>query len=274
MSGAGGVPDDDGGDPYTLPATAAELRERRLAYLAKTLPQVVSVSFPSSEQGKVVDPVAAEATREVVSISSTSSHSSSDDDAPLIKTRDNDADIFEVTKPPKRGRGAGPVCPPTPFPPPFAAEYSSVDAVKQALKEKNAACIPRLRSTSGKYIRFSCKHDKCFLNISGCRDGSVIRLTASTYVPGDCDNRADRLMTSVDVWRSSAVEWKVMQGEVAAQSSVPIAAKLLEVKCSSISTWTLALGIRGLVTFSLEMITKQLFGIFADTGCGTTLCAI
>jgi hypothetical protein len=192
MSGAGGVPDDDGGDPYPLPASAAELRERRLAYLAKTHPQVVSVSFKSSEQGKVADPVAAEAPREVVSISSTSSDSSSDGDAPLIKPRD-DADVFEVTKAPKRGRGGGPVCPPTPFPSPFAAEYSSVDAVKQALKEKNAACIPRLRSTSGKYVRFSCKHStsslQCFLNMSGCRVGSGIRLNASTYVPGDCDNR-------------------------------------------------------------------------------------
>jgi hypothetical protein len=67
MSGAGGVPGDDGGDPYPLPTTAAELRERRLAYLAKTHPT-------SSEQGRVADPVAAEAPRpEVVSISSTSS---------------------------------------------------------------------------------------------------------------------------------------------------------------------------------------------------------
>ena len=142
MSGAGGVAGDDGGDPYPLPASAAELLERRLAYLAaKAHPQVVSVSSTSSEQGRVADPVAAEAHRVVISISSTSSDSSSDaaplissdDDAPLIKPL-GDEDVFQVTKPPKRGRGGGPVCPPTPFPPPFAAEYSSVDAVKQALK--------------------------------------------------------------------------------------------------------------------------------------------
>ena len=117
---------------------------------------------------------------------------------------------------------------------------------------------------------------------NGCKRKDQLPLTPTKILPllptwfAVCVQTASSswLMTSVDVCRSSAVEWKVMQGEVAAQSSVPIAAKLLQVKCSSISTWTLALGIRGLVTFSLKVITKQLFGTFVDTGCGTTLCAI
>ena len=44
------------------------------------------------------------------------------------------------------------------------------------------------------------------------------------------------LMSLLDVCHSSAVEWKVMQRTDAAQSSVPIAAKLFKAKCLFIST--------------------------------------
>ena len=64
----------------------------------------------------------------------------------------------------------------------------------------------------------------------------------------------------------------VMEEEDAAENSAGIAANFVKMKETFMSTWILALGTRGLVQFSLATITKQLFGMFVATGCGTTLC--
>ena len=121
----------------------------------------------------------------------------SDDDAPIVGPG-------KASKTNKRGRGF-PLRATTPFPPFPAVEYSSVDALKQALKERNPACVPRLRSSTSTHIRIGCRHTgklpkgvfqgqaslPCPLNVSGSRDrdGSVIRISRSTYVAGDCSER-------------------------------------------------------------------------------------
>ena len=38
-----------------------------------------------------------------------------------------------------------------------AHPFSSTDAAKEALKANNPACVPRLRATHGKYVRFGYK---------------------------------------------------------------------------------------------------------------------
>jgi hypothetical protein len=104
-----------------------------------------------------------------------------------------DDDDFEPDAPvPKRRRIVRPPHPTT-FPSSLPTQFYSPDAVKQALKEINSACIPVLRSSSGKYVRFSCRHASssfpCPLNVSGSRAGNIINLSPNTYIAGDCNER-------------------------------------------------------------------------------------
>ena len=73
------------------------------------------------------------------------------------------------------------------------ADYPTTDAVKAALKDCNSLCHPVCRSSSGIYMRFSCKHATgsipCRLNISASRRDGCIRLSPNTYVAGSCNNR-------------------------------------------------------------------------------------
>lgn len=73
------------------------------------------------------------------------------------------------------------------------ADYPTTDAVKAALKDCNSLCHPVCRSSSGIYMRFSCKHATgsipCPLNISASRRDGCIRLSPNTYVAGSCNNR-------------------------------------------------------------------------------------
>jgi hypothetical protein len=76
----------------------------------------------------------------------------------------------------------------------FAREYSSVEAIKDQLREWNPKCIPRVRSVSGlegRNVRFTCKQEKvaphmCRLNVSALRVNQMLTMSCQTYRPGSC----------------------------------------------------------------------------------------
>jgi hypothetical protein len=76
----------------------------------------------------------------------------------------------------------------------FAREYSSVEAIKDQLREWNPKCVPRVRSASGlegRNVRFSCKNEKvaphmCRLNVSALRVNQMLKMSCQTYRPGSC----------------------------------------------------------------------------------------
>jgi hypothetical protein len=64
----------------------------------------------------------------------------------------------------------------------FAREYSSVEAIKDQLREWNPKCFPRVRSVSGlegRNVRFSCKNEKVDEPIS--TPENQIKVTVQPY---------------------------------------------------------------------------------------------
>ena len=136
-------------------------------YLSALAPQVVVISSPAS-----------------TSDASVPANQVSDDDIPLVS-------FPEPRRPSKRRRTTIsldnlPIQLQT-------ADFPTPDAIKSALKGCNSSCHPVCRSSSGKYIRFSCKNStsslSCPLNVSAARRDGCITLSPHTYVAGNCNNR-------------------------------------------------------------------------------------
>ena len=76
----------------------------------------------------------------------------------------------------------------------FARAYTSVDAIKDQLREWNPNCIPRVRSCSGlkgRNVRFGCRHEKvvphmCRLNVSALQENGIYKMSCQTYRSGCC----------------------------------------------------------------------------------------
>jgi len=68
--------------------------------------------------------------------------------------------------------------------------FPDTDRAKEHLTSLNPLCVPRIRSSFGRTIRFGCKHhDKgCTLNVNAarCNEGVRVPLNAPAYTTGSC----------------------------------------------------------------------------------------
>ena len=167
-----------------------ELRAARLRYLNSPHMNPVSshvhVIIDDADASPLPAAVSAEVNPAII-LSSSSSSSLCDESSD--EHREPPVPLLPSSR--KRDRPQRP--PPRDIPQGLLSEFSSSDLVKQALKAYNPSCVPLLRSSQGKYIRFGCKHGSssipCPLNVSGVRNGNSVKLSPSTYTAGDCSNR-------------------------------------------------------------------------------------
>jgi hypothetical protein len=72
----------------------------------------------------------------------------------------------------------------------FAASLPSAEAVKEQLLMWNPQCVPRIRGSGSKHVRFSCKKEGsgCGLNVSCVKinSGLSFKMSAATYRSGNC----------------------------------------------------------------------------------------
>jgi hypothetical protein len=85
----------------------------------------------------------------------------------------------------------------------FAALHPSVEAVKNQLQMWNSQCVPRIRGSGGKHLRFTCKNERagCPLNVSCVKvnSGLSFKMSPATYRPGNCSELKTKAQSAQSV---------------------------------------------------------------------------